>query len=202
MIGAVEDLDGPVDLHLGRSRHGADVTRVAPRRARRRRLALALAFAFARGGSVVENRRLLLGLGLGRLALPVQHAAQPPDEGAPLRRAHARGRDVVLRGLADPALVIGAGDAELADGLAAPTGREKRLRALAFEDRAPADVAGDRLLVGLQLFFGRGPHPRSRLARRSQPLIPSLQRSLPAAPDAPEPPRSEPRPSCNRPARP
>src|SRR3954449_4382641 len=116
------------------------------------------------------------------------------------RGARAVGGQVLLGRLTDPALVIGAWDAQLADGAAATTGRQKWLRALTLEDRAAADVAGNRLLVRLQLFFGRGTHPRSMLARRLQPPIRILQRKPPAARGAREPPRNAPGPSCSQPA--
>ena len=54
---------------------------------------------------------------------------------------------VVGAGLADPALVLGARGAQVADHPALAAGQEV-LGVLAAQQRAPADIAGDVQLVG------------------------------------------------------
>jgi hypothetical protein len=68
--------------------------------------------------------------------------------------------EVVTAGLADPPLVLGAGRAQVAD-LPALARREVALGVLAAQQRAPADVAGDVLLVGLDV--GRARHADRRV---------------------------------------
>src|SRR3954447_12589985 len=71
---------------------------------------------------------------------------QALHERAPLvaRMAHL---EVVGAGLADPALVLGAGGAQVADHPPL-TARQEVLRVLPAQQRAPADVTGDVELVG------------------------------------------------------
>jgi hypothetical protein len=101
-------------------------------------------------------RQLLRGLGVGDLARTLAPRAQPVDEPRAALVARAAQRQLVGAGLADPALVLRAGRAQLAD-LAARAAGEERLRALAAQQRAPADVAGDVLLVGADV--ARPGHP-------------------------------------------
>src|SRR5436190_3781521 len=87
-----------------------------------------------------------------RLAPPAHLAEQR----APLLRAARRGRHVHVGRLADPALAVGAIGTELADEMALPTGGQIGLGALAFEDRAPADVAGHVVVGGAKFLLHGG----------------------------------------------
>jgi len=60
-----------------------------------------------------------------------------------------------VRGLADPALVEGAVVAQLADDVPLTTRSEVRLDAFTLENRTPADVAGDVLVLRPEL-LGHG----------------------------------------------
>ena len=85
----------------------------------------------------------LVALDLDALAAA---GAQAVDEPAALAARVAQ-LEVVGAGLADPALVLRAGDAQVAHAAALAAG-EVVLGVLAAQQRAPADVAGDVELVG------------------------------------------------------
>src|SRR4051794_12715409 len=155
VVRGVEDVQRALHLELGVGGHGADVALRAARRLHRQGL---------RG-----RRGLVLGLvvvgGLARALAPA--GPQAVDQRAALvtRVAHL---EVVGAGLADPALVLRARRAQVADA-AALAAREVVLGVLAAQQGAPADVAGDVQLV-------RAYVPRARHDRRGEvsnaPLAP------------------------------
>src|SRR5215217_3079824 len=134
VVGRVEDLQRPLHLQIGVRRHGADVARPA-RRLRRgpgRRL-----------GLVVYDVGLVRNLARAPATRP-QAVQEGPPATVVTRMAQL---EVVAAGLADPALVLGAGRAQVAD-LATGAAGQERLGVLAAEQRAAADVAGQVFLVG------------------------------------------------------
>ena len=92
-------------------------------------------------------------------------------------------REVVAAGLADPALVLGARGAQLAD-LAPLARREVVLGVLAAQERAPADVAGHVLLVGLDV-CGLGHHRPASLATARRAFCSGSNAPPPPPPGAP-----------------
>jgi hypothetical protein len=143
----VEELERALDLHLGRGRDRAHVARALRPRARPRRrrdevlgrVLLGLgAVAGAEHRLLLGQPRLVLGGLRGRAPLPqpAEHAA------ARLVPGHPRGQ-VAGAGLADPAVMLGAHRAEVADLAAVAARREVPLSALALQDRSPTDVAAD-----------------------------------------------------------
>ena len=140
-----------------RGRRGASGGAVGPR-ARR---AAGLSKWSARLGGLLRVRLLV-----GDLARPLAARAQPVDEAAAALAARAAQRQLVGAGLADPALVLGARRAQLADLPARAAGQE-RLGPLAAQQRAPADVAGHVLLVRADVARA-GHRARLRLDERSR----------------------------------
>jgi hypothetical protein len=69
-------------------------------------------------------------------------AAQAPEHAAAWLRARRTRRQVLGHRLADPAVVLGAVEAEVADLMPMAARREVRLGPLPFENCAAADVAG------------------------------------------------------------
>jgi hypothetical protein len=119
-----------------------------------------------------DHRRLLvellgqglgLRLGLGEDGLLLDRrewlgaflAAQAAEQATALVGTPRRGRHLVVRGLADPALVVGAVGAQLAYDVALAARREVGLDPLPLEDRAAADVAGHVLMRWSEL-LGHG----------------------------------------------
>src|SRR4051794_20516384 len=139
VLRGVEDLERALDLELGVRRDGADVAR--PARQVGRRLALRGRRGLE-GGGLLRGGRLL-----GDLAGALTPRAQLLDERPPPPLlARCAQRQLVAARLADPALVLGADRAQLADLAALATG-EVGLGALTAQERAPAHVAGDVDLV-------------------------------------------------------
>src|SRR5829696_795154 len=153
VVGGVEDLQRPLHLQVGVGRHGAHVARAARGLRDRLRGLLAIAVALALAAARRRGRR---GDLVGRdlfvdVAGPLAARAQAVQERAPAAlAARMAQRESGAAGLADPALVLGARGAQLAD-LAPLAGREEVLGVLAAQESAPADVAGDVLLVGLDV---------------------------------------------------
>src|SRR5829696_3635257 len=154
VVGGVEDLQRALHLEVRVGGHRAHVARAARGLGDglRRLLALALALPLAaarRRGRRGRRRRVVLdGDLVVDLAGTLAARAQPVEErAAAALPARVAQREVVAAGLADPALVLGAGGAQLTD-LTALARREEPLGVLAAQERAAADVAGDILLIG------------------------------------------------------
>ena len=84
--------------------------------------------------------------GRSALAQATEHAA------ARLVAREARGQ-VARPGLADPAVVLGTGRAQVADLVPVAARREVPLGALTLEDGAPADIAADGVVNGPELLL-------------------------------------------------
>src|SRR3954452_24215625 len=223
VVGRVEDIQRALHLQLGVGRHRADVALLAARLGRRG-LALPLAFTPRRG----RRRRLLVLAALLDALDPLAAAgAQALDERAALVAWVAQ-LEIVRTRLPDPALVLSACGAQVADAAALAAG-EVVLGVLAAQQRAAADVAGDVELVGANVpgtshgegarlatprprprrvsparagaAQGGGPPPRGGSSTRPpRPLRAPCRR--PSAPGARGSPRSAGTRACTRPGRP
>src|SRR3954463_2158765 len=98
---------------------------------------------------------VLVGRQLERLACIASPSHAPEQRASLLWPARRRGH-LTVRRLADPALVVGAVGAQLAHEVALAAGGQIRLRALAFEDRATADVARHVLVGGAKFLLHGG----------------------------------------------
>ena len=127
VLGAVEELEGALDLDLGRGGHRADVPGIAGKRARLGRRGLRLLLQ-DRLVVLQEVGGVLLGRG-GRLVhrLRVAAAAKAAEERPPRLVARDAARHVARGGLADPAVVLRPREAELADGIALAARCQERL---------------------------------------------------------------------------
>src|SRR3954469_8409930 len=143
VVGRVEHVERALHLELRVGRDGPDVAR-RPRRLRHGR-----------------GRRLgLLWSLVVQIARALARVAQALEEGAPAALvARVVERQVVGPRLADPALVLGARGAQVAHRAALPAGQEV-LGVLAAQQGAPAHVAGDVQLVGLDVAGARHEVPR------------------------------------------
>src|SRR5215207_10346837 len=111
---------------------------------------------------------LLRGLRVGDAARALAPRAQPVDQPRPAFVTGAAQRQLVGPGLADPALVLRARRAQLAH-LPARAAGEERLGALAPQERAAADDAGEVLLIGADV--ARAGHLEAREGNNAGPPV-------------------------------